>query len=241
MRYGRRRIYRRNRRHNKRYYRRNKRNFRRYKSSRNRITTRTTRALTGIPDRTRVKLAYTLFVSFTPTGTPDYGYFMRGNGPYDPDFSAVLGNQPTGWDQWVPFYSRSRTYASSLRVNALNRGTTLTSNQIITIVPVLNTNPVPNFEQASTLPYNRSKMIGPVSSGSNGVFLKNYMSTKKMYGQQVTQDDAFSSLNTTTPNRQWYWLINAATLDLTSTVALDLKITITYYIEFFDRVVLPVS
>lgn len=233
--YGRRR-YRRNYRNRRRNYRRYRRNNRRYKNSRNRITSRSNKLLTGVPDRTRVKLAYTTFLNIT--GSPSHEWIFRGNGPSDPD-STGTGGAPTGYDQWVQFYSRNRTYASTIIVEAINQGSLSAATGLVTVVPLLNLTTT-TYDVVTTLPYNKSKMIGPYT-GPGRIYIKNYMSTKKMYGQRVSEDDAFSSLATTTPSRQWYWKVQCDAFDPTSNIALDVKVTVIYYIEWFDRVQLAAS
>lgn len=68
--------------------------------------------------------------------------------------------------------------------------------------------------------------------------INNYMTTAKIAGippYMAQSDTAFSSLTSGSPPQPWYWVIQIANADLSSTGSFIWAIHIDYYVEFWGR------
>lgn len=215
-----------------------------YRRRAGRATVRTVRTPTGIPDRIQVKMKYTQNVNLVDNvGGVDTLWTLRGNSLWDPDFTGT-GGQPMGRDQWNNFYQQYRVNASKLKVQLLNNNSSIaTGNCFAAIFPVA-PDPPSSTEmtayQRSERPYTRSRVL-PTSGSGRPIYLSSYMSTKKIYGlKSVSYSPAYSQVMGGNPSSEWYWGIQITNLngDIHNVIAL---ITITYYVELFDRVELLTS
>jgi hypothetical protein len=196
------------------------------------ITSTTSDAFTGIPDVKHVKLKYTTFLLMT--GTPTSTWKFRGNSIHDPDFTGV-GGQPLGHDQWNNFYEKYMVKSSSIDVQILNNATTAgPGNVLINLLPQ-DSNVTRNYQELSDSQYNKNRFVAPVSAGQNGIFMKHFISTKKIMGDNVL-DDLYEADFGSNPSEQWYWTLQADNFNQFSQHSLDVKVTITYYVKLFQRV-----
>lgn len=189
-------------------------------------------ASTIVPDRTLVKLKYVVNYN-TNTAAATFMYVvLRGNGPFDPE-QAAGGLQPTGYDQWSVFYARQRTHASSVSVKGTVGSTGSAAVVALTPSPIVGVSDTATTELAR--PYVHSKVVGQLNS-NNGFSLFHRMTTQKIMGTSVTQDDLFSSTIGANPSQQWYWnfLIESVGGAIVA-LAWQAVFTITYDVEFYDR------
>lgn len=197
--------------------------------SRKKITSLKLRTPSMIPDRMYVKLVYEDYYFVNTTGAATRWY--RGNGPYDPDGSGV-GHQPRGWDQWIAFYEKVTCTGSKIGFQFIN---TSTGEPIMVSFNPSKATTSPDVFQAE-LPYTINKMQGPVSSSNSNAYYKSYMSTQKMYGKKVMQEDNFSSSVSSLPVDQWNWVVYFQNpRDALAEVKGQLRIRITYYCVFQSR------
>lgn len=215
------------------YYKKKKGYRKRYRKRRNPMNRPSTRSgLAGIPDSKFVKLKYTTFLNLNGGALPFAVHRFRGNGLFDPD-STGIGGQPLAFDQWANFYEKNLVYASKINVQLLNNNTTSgPGNVLINIIPTEEI-VTRTYSELSDSRYNVNRLIAPVSAGSNGVYMKNYISTKKLYGD-TNIDDLYEADFTSLPNRQWYWHIQADSFNETDVPNLAVKVTITYYVKLFN-------
>lgn len=213
------------------------RRYRRRKNYRNRQQSRMVPITTGLPDATYMKLKYTSFI--TLAGTPTASYVFAGNSCYDPDVTST-GLQPLGFDQWSAFYERYLVYGSSIKVHFLNNNNAAPNANILLNVTPTDDNVARTYREWDNYPFNRSKMVGLNTGGYSGAYIKNYMSTKKIYGE-THLDDVYQADVTNNPNRAWYWHIQADAFDQTSAISLSCKVEITYYVKMTQRVELTTS
>lgn len=213
-----------------------------YRRGRNKVSTVKSRIMTGIPDKTLMKLKYVQSIRLDDIigGVPQT-YTYRANSINDPDF-AFGGARVTGWNQWVNFYNRYRVNASKINVQILNFNTT-TANSTVLVACSPNLDPgssVQSPEQLTTLPYVRYRVMAPSSGGGNPRSIKNYISTKKMFGiNQLDDLDFYSDFNSN-PTREFFWNISANNITA-NTFSVVLLVNITYYVELSRRVTLPLS
>lgn len=217
----------------------------RAKASRTTIT-RTTSVL--VPDRYRTKLRYSAVVrAYSADGVPS-AYTFRLNSLYDPDFTGI-GRQPYGFDQLSAFYNNYVVTGSSIKVVPLPVQDDQRRHIQLTVIPALVSTP----PYASTpwayreMPYNRTRAV---SLDTNTFFpsaiIKHYMPVHKLAGvsrTRVLSESGYSSTINDNPAIQLYWHIiaNSFTNNVAGTVNADCQVTITYYVNFFGRVLIPPS
>lgn len=224
-----------------RYNRYNKRRY--YNKRRNAYPTRGRSNIpTGIPDEMNIKLKYATTLTLSG-GLNDIGeYVFRGNSIYDPDYTST-GTQPTGMAQWENFYNYYVVNGSSINVKFLSRSNSgPTANSIVAIIPSL-VDGLPgsvNPETISTYPNVRYTLSGTGDGAKSYSMLKNYMSTKKMFGEKYLDHD-FKSIMVSNPADLWYWIVCAQTLDGTTGPSWGMLVTITYYVTLKERVFLQPS
>lgn len=252
-RYYRKRFYRRKRSYKNRY----KRN-RRFKSKFNRQTSMRSRT-TIAPDIAFTKLKYTyttrvvpssaLVTLPSPISTLSTNYtnyrLVRGNDVYDPQ-STNGTVSATGFQQWcnrTGLYQEFLVHASKIKVELVNNSDKSIS---ASLYPLMESNATVTTINGNEQAYTRTSFVG-TSSGYNKVIMKNFMKTKKMIGCKDLSDDNYnygfynSSPNT---NNIWCWALDCAYADGTvweANSSLDIKVDVTYYVQFLQRPVVSIS
>lgn len=190
---------------------------------------------TIVPDRLATKIKYaTQFSLIDGTGGLTTSYVFRGNSAYDPDYTGV-GSQPVGYDEWSAFYGKYKVNASSIRLVFMSQSNSSpTANIMLSCTPTIDltvTDPV----QLSLNPYTRTRFIATANGNAGVVHIKNYMASKKVFGDKTANDEDYEATISGNPFNQWFWKILAQSVDQSSTINVQVFATITYYIEFSDR------
>jgi len=195
------------------------------------------------PDRMFAKLQFVERTSSEiKTGVSDI-YQWRGNSLWDPDKTST-GHQPMGFDQYAGIYNYYRVYSSKISIKYANAATVAAEATTLCYVwPSLNDNTTPvaiSDDHYLEQPY--VKQSGGFNSsgsypGARGV--SNYMSTRKIYGEDksVAADDNFQAGVTTNPVNQWFWNVTFAPMyyaSVTSTTIYSM-VRIEYFVEFSGR------
>lgn len=191
-----------------------------------------------VPDRLFVKLKYQERISLSNTTGALSSYLFSGNSIYDPNHTGT-GAQPAGFDQWAAFYNRYTVRGSKMSVQFANVQTTNAAAAVENVLVAVNdTTGYTDLDAASANPYMRRTLYTP----TNGFpVLKSFMSTKKIVGQRMVDDDTYGSAVTTSPVDQWYWQILSLPVDRLSSLTQYAYVTIVYYVEFHDRKQLNLS
>ncbi len=216
------------RRYKKRKY--NKKGKKRYgknKYKRNKINILTVKGPLSAPDKLMVKLKYTEL--FQMAGVTSQQHVFRGNSCFDPNSSGI-GLQPNGFDEWSALYTRYRVHASKIKLMLVNNQA---AGVLFSLQPSDSPSTSGNLSAASGNPYNVTKILG-CAQGMDRTVINNYITTKAMRGENISQEDDYSAPTTANPARQWFWLmINNGTSGNDVDVSVFLEIT--YYTEFFRR------
>lgn len=192
------------------------------------------RTTTVIPDRMFVKLKYADVISRVPGATID-NYVFRGNSLFDPDFTGT-GHQPFGYDQWASanqFYQRYRVHAAKA-IYKINNDTA--TGLICSVYPSLQSTSISIMSNALETPRARFKTCGENAGQSITTLSTGLNYTKAVAGMpSISQDDLFTSLYTTSPSRQWYYVFTASSTDGVTNAVYQFSVQLTYFVEFFDR------
>lgn len=189
------------------------------------------------PDTYRVKLRYDTRVSETALIFEERLY--SGNSAYDPDVTFA-GLQPAGFLLYSQMYQRYRVLGSSFRLQFCN-----TNSSVPTIVGVY---PSPSIvtgivdlDDAMAQPYGKYSLMGVASGTSRSQYIKSYLSTKKVFGLKTINESAsYEGLTGpfgtgSDPPNEWAWSLYYGSADGISNPTLMGIISVTYYVEFYDR------
>lgn len=187
-----------------------------------------------LPDRMFTKLTYT-FPGISGA-SPLLVNSFRGNSLYDPD-ASVGGAQPMGFDQLMTLYQRYRVNASSVKLTAVNN--TAACGVRAVLVPSQDSG-LATYQRLAESQYSKRALMAN-GNGQSRSFLKHYASTRKIYGIKDSSEQEYSGTATTNPTNQWYWYTVFEAADGFTILDLQFDLTITYYVEFWNRVSLQTS
>lgn len=167
------------------------------------------------------------------------GTSFHGNSCNDPNEEGG-GQQPQGFDQWMAFYEKYRVHGSKCMCTfyALNAQDTSVVPKRAFVYPSNTPGWTDNIQMQSRSirSYNRWKHIGSQNGLRSLAAVKNYMSTKRMYGlKSIAQEDNFTGTATTDPVDKWYWAIGMNTVNDSNfgvTEVHTVVVDIIYYVEF---------
>jgi hypothetical protein len=187
-----------------------------------------------LPDRYRTNLRYWKQIKFDFTLSNTLSVRFRPSGAFDVD-PTIASTAMSGFVEMSTLYQTYRVLSSEITVQVCNASAVNPAN--FYVVPV-------NFDPGATpsaayilslreQPYATSKMTG--LTGCPAIFIKNSMSTEKIYGSKMAlYDDNFSAPVTAIPNNNWYWNIGGYSLILDPNYC-TVNIEFTVDVEFFDR------
>lgn len=194
------------------------------------------------PDRAIVKLRYSDSGTGTSTAGAAFPYIYAGNNIYDPDVTST-GSQPLGYAGYAAQYVYYNVRASAIQLSVISTTTTtqLTQNMICGVYPSLLTTSQPtNINDFMSYPYVKYRISSAAFGSLPSNVITNYMTTAKIMGvlpHMSQADTAFSggTSGSPVPPQPWYWVIQAACADLTSTGNLLWIVHVDYYVEFWGR------
>ncbi len=190
-----------------------------------------------IPDKVYVKLAYTTLLHRLPAAASDE-YVFRGNSGFDTDVTAGSNQQPLGFDQYSAFFGEQRVYSSSIKLQVVNNVSS--SGMHMSIIPTPQSGGSGSFITSVQQPYVKFRFAG-ASQAQSKIHLKNYMTTAKLWGRPVKNEDDFASLVTQNPINEWFWVIETNSSDQAAALDYDMLVKVVYYIEFSKRKILAAS
>lgn len=221
-----------------------------------RLTSANNRLL--IPDRGYVKMKYADMVSVDSTyqSGNHWQLYYAANEITQPGLAVTTGRSNllacNGVNEWDNFYGKYRVNACKITCKFIKTITSSTySDQLfqqISVVPAsedtLTTMLADSEVQSQTDKYSRYSLLGSANSSAGVKTLKNFMSTKKIFGWKYPSIDGGESvvgdmISGTFPTQLWYWVIKLAPLDgalaAGQTADCYIQVNITYYVEMFDR------
>lgn len=196
---------------------------------------------TIVPDRVRTNLKVAAFQSFEFLGL-DFAVTYAGNDLYSPG-NGSFNEQPAGFLKWMEFYQKFRVYESTFIIKGINDGVaTLNRGIWCSLFPTRQNTPASNgYLNGANQPYNRTAFCG-AQTAMDKLTLSNKMTTAQLYGQPINQESDFSGEVATPPINLWYWCLMCSGLsDSTNFPVLTGYVTITYYVEFYDRKPIPLT
>lgn len=186
-------------------------------------------------DRVMVKLKY-LDLRVVDVTANSEDFIIRGNSAFDPQFS-LGGGQPLGFDQWGDLYTDYIVHGSKVRFSITPASDNI-SNSVMALF-ASSSSGVPAPQNSLNQPYSKWKpVVSTQNSGNQVATLKMYMSTAKIFGLPKSRrsDQEFSAAVTGNPSVEWYWhLLIYNYANSVQRINYSEAITVTYYVEFFNR------
>lgn len=163
----------------------------------------------------------------------------RGNSIHDPDQVSSTNNRPLGYREWATLYRKYRVKACKIHVNFSN------SSSVPMVCGVTASNEPGGAivsEQLQESKFTKTVLVGTSSHGVGTVQMK--LSTAQVRGGPsniVEYESDLSALFNSNPVNQWYFDTWARSMDGSTTIDVDTSVTITYFVEMFDRQLLEQS
>lgn len=181
-----------------------------------------------------MRFSFTDGVQFTGAGE----YAFSGNSIYDPGVAVSANLNPSGWTQWSNFYFKYRVLASRIKITFLALNASVPME--LSLFPTNFISGVANLRDAQNQPYAKWTGLG-VSTGMGKATLTSFMSTAKIYGQNIMTDDRFAAVFTAPPANEWFWVINSYDDIATANLQYKYDVCIDYKVLLFDRIPLNQS
>lgn len=193
-------------------------------------------------DATYIKLRWSTQTKVTGGTTVDSVYTFRGNSVYDPDYSLGAGSKsPLGFAEYMAFYNYATVMGSKIRVKMFNETDVAC---IAAVYPNLTTTGDSNQDNLREIPYAKCNFMGlGGKAGNQAVWLKNYMSTTRMFQispQEVKDNELYHHSSSGNPTNVWYWHVHVQPAAVTTSIVTYMEVTIDYYVQFKRRVPLVV-
>jgi len=190
-----------------------------------------------LPDMYRTKLRFWKQVSFNFAASLVSAVRFRPTAAFDVD-PTVASTAMAGFAEMALIYNTYRVISSAIDVQVITSSVANPTN-----ISVVATNLDPGATPPTAFifaqreqPYSKFGTTG--LSGSLPLVLKNLMSTQRMYGAKAIRfDDNFSSVVTSSPNNNWFWVICGLVSVLDPNLTW-VTVTIDVDVEFYDRNVL---
>lgn len=183
-----------------------------------------------VPDRYMTTMKCSSLINTTAaSGMSDYT--LNGNGLLDPLGGASTANV-TGLVQLSQLYQRYVIHGSRVRVDvASSSGAT---PRLVMLFPYQGTLPT-TTEAILDNPYVKSKLISG-AGGMDKCTLTNYMSTKKISGLKDIKDlENQWGTSSSNPGYAWNWNFRVDNGTGSGTDTVTIRVTLTFYVEWFDR------
>ena len=188
----------------------------------------------ALPDNMFIKFKYAdgqVITALGPLMQIDY----TGNGMVDPNELRVGSVNPLGFIEWMAFYARYRVFGSKATYRIYNRLPTV--GVFFTLFPSFLSTTIVDFDNASVQPFAITGVMGTETGGSNIANLNAYMSTKKLFGDNIFSG-SFQGTVSSNPSALWHWTLFLISQDDATNPEFDYTLEILYYAKLFDRIAL---
>lgn len=147
-------------------------------------------------------------------------------------FGSFSAMQPMYFDQYTALYNRWLVYSSTIKATILSEVGTPTT---FAMCPATVATTVLAIGRIQEQPYGKTAFIGN-QDGPGKAVMRLSMTTKKIRGETLSDDDFAGQGSITGPQRPWFWLIGA---NRHGTGTNDLWVTfeLTFRVRWFKRVV----
>lgn len=187
----------------------------------------------------RTKVLYSESIANATTGAGGAILIRSGNNLTDVDGS---GANPLLFSNYMAMYNQYKVYGSKMTVWITPIGSSVGNPFTVSLIPISanNTTPPSNAEAAINQPFNKTYRGVIGGQLTRPIKISNYISTKVLDNvKDLRDEDDYQGTATTGPSIEWAWylFITNQTDPSAGTIGYNARINITYYVDFYDRVV----
>lgn len=185
-----------------------------------------------IPDKIYIRMKYvqTLDITQTGGGASPNTYLFRGNSVFDPNQSGI-GGQAQRYDQMSAMFRKYKVRWSRIVVRFINNSASEFAD--VGVVPLRNQSALASHWEYAEQPYARVSLLGTRNGGHEVKWLKNFVTTKKLCGNTLTDEEFSGSAGN--PTTVWSWHIWSQNTDRLVNTNIAIEVTVTYGTEWYDR------
>lgn len=196
------------------------------------------------PRKLVTRMKYVDKVVLTPpaAGQADF-YWFRGNSIHDPDLEGT-GHQPMGHDQAATLYQNYRVRGSKVSAQVFQYGgASVNMEGFLMLYNAEDLEALDTMTAAQLLekPRMMHKRVSWQANDPRQLTISKYASTRSSIPSVAATDDDLSAAFGYNPGRQWVWGVGWAPASGSATAAVEVVVTITYYVELTSPIVLAQS
>jgi len=195
-----------------------------------------------VPDRMVLKMKYV--DNIVLSGVGGASRVFRLNSIYDPDTSITTGHQPLGFDQWATFYAKYRVFKANVTIKATNGSSNSADTEQIGMVAFNNNNlAIGSADEFYEQPHCKKALLSG-RGGMDRAIMTYSVDCPRIVGMAPV---VYKSTSTTAsvfqgnPTEQVNLAILTRPIDGQSTSLVNVEVSITYFVELFDRSPVPIS
>jgi len=186
-----------------------------------------------------VKLKYVDVIRRNDNTTTPGTFFdnYRGNSIYDPRYN-VGGTSAQMLSWYGQTYDKYVVLGAKIRITFIND--TDSSARTVGVVAYTNSSNLSQSADANQLltqPYCRWRLLGPTQSSRSVTTVNMYMSTQKIFGKKIVDQEEYSAaiLGSPANDYTWYFALFGTNSLGSDPFQITYQTAITYYVKFYDR------
>lgn len=194
-----------------------------------------------VPDRMVLKMKYV--DNFVLTGVAGATRVFRANSIYDPDTSLINGHQPLGFDQWDIFYNKYRVFRADVVLKCTNSSSNSADTEQIGVCAFANNTFLSSDDAFFEQPHCKKALISG-RGGMDRATIKYTVDVPRILGMAPVVYRSMpttASLMSANPTEVVNLGIFTRPIDGASTALVSVEMSITYYVELFDRAPVALS
>lgn len=188
-----------------------------------------------VPDRMVLRMKYV--DNFVLSGAGGASRMFRLNSIYDPDTSLTNGHQPLGYDQWDVFYQKYRVFKAVVTLKATNSSSNAADTEQIGICAIANNTFLGSNDAFFEQPHCKKALLAG-RGGEDRATMTYSVDLPRILGQAPVvykSNINTSSLFGANPVETVNLGIFSRPIDGQSSTLVSCEISITYFVELFDR------
>jgi hypothetical protein len=188
-----------------------------------------------MPDRLRVRQRVSHLME-PLTMTSGLFYFLcYGNSAFNPG-AGNFTLQPIDYQQYMGFYYKYRVLGSSINIKVINITSGAINGMWFALYPSVNSDSgITSYDKAAVQKYSKVSFMGN-SVGLSILTLSNSMTSSKIFGANVYNDESYSGDFSNNPDYKWYWVLTGSgVFDDPNYPTFQMEVTISLDVMYYAR------
>lgn len=162
-----------------------------------------------MPDRIKVRQRVVHLMEPTTMTSGSFYYLLYGNSVYNPG-AGNFTLQPIDYQNYMGFYYKYRVIHSTVNIKLINISSGAINGMWFALYPSVNSDSgITSYDKAAVQKYVKTKFVGN-SIGLSLLKLTNSMSSSKIFGANVFNDESYSGDFSNNPDYKWYWILTGS-------------------------------